>query len=447
MSLVNDMLRDLDARRAVGEDRASVSELRPTDEPATRGARASGSGLRKGALWLLLLAVLGILAGLGAARFFGAVPVAAAEPVPIPAPAVAPTPTNRLLDVLPQNDGKRFVLQLLLDQTVAYRRLEENGSVRLSLRDVQLANAEPVSGHVQRDGASLAWRVEQKGNDVQLSFVGLAGDVQLIDRLERAGDRWQLWLEIPLASEQTQAATEDELPAATAAVEALPDWTARDAARPEPTVTHTLPPAAVPTPVAAPQVSIASHRPDPLTEARQALLHGDNARAVSSLEALNKARPEDAETARWLARAYLASGNHMQLLAWLPSQLQRFPNDAELRVLLARSQLQGGDGQAAVTTLQTNPPPLAQDPTYHALLAAAYQQTGQWQESASRYQLLLAVRPREGTWLLGLAIALDQLGQQDQAAGIYDLAQQSRGLDDNTRRFAAERARVLGGKS
>ncbi|GGK04344.1 tetratricopeptide repeat protein [Pseudomonas matsuisoli] len=450
MSLVNDMLRDLDARRAGGEERASLANLRAADESSSR----QGTNKRT-AFWLVPLVVLCVAVGLACAHYFtrGSEVVA---PEVAPVVAVAPaTPANQLLDVLPQNDGKRFVLQLLLDQSVGYQRIEENGAVRLLLRGTHLSTPDAESGRVQRDGASLSWRVEQKGDDVQVLFVGLAGDVSLIDRLERAGDRWQLWLEVPLVSEADAASSDADdlanIPASAPREEALPDWRARndsaiDTAPPR-AATVSLPAAAPPVPVTAPQIMIAPHRADPLTEARQALLNGDYSRAIGQLEALNTARPEDSETARWLARAYLAAGDQMRLLAWAPAQLQRFPNDSELRVLLARAQLQGGDSQTAVTTLQTNPPPLAKDPSYHALLAAAFQQTGQWRESATRYGMLLALRPREGAWQLGMAIALEQLGQATQAAGFYAQAQQNPGLDDNSRRFAAERARILGGQS
>ncbi|HCH78025.1 MAG TPA: hypothetical protein DFM08_16310, partial [Pseudomonas sp.] len=121
------------------------------------------------------------------------------------------------------------------------------------------------------------------------------------------------------------------------------------------------------------------------------------------------------------------------------------PFDAELRMLLARGQLQGGDKQTALATLVQNAPSLASDPGYHALLAALQQQVGDWAGSAAVYRQLVALQPQQAAWQLGLAIALEQIDQPARAARHYRLAAQGQGLDDNSRRFAAERAGVLGG--
>ncbi|MDP3845783.1 MAG: tetratricopeptide repeat protein [Pseudomonas sp.] len=468
MSLVNDLLRDLDARRAAPGEWPLRDALQPVNEEAA-ARRDKIEVLRRGSIWFGAVMLLAIMVGLMIGRVvngdpvspFAAqhqVPAAVPEPAPItPAPvtppvvAVAAAPLPQLLDVLPQNDGQRLLLQLLLDSSVAYQRTEENGAVSLFLPGVQL-RGEPHQGRVQGAGRSLSWRVEARGGGVQVLLVGLGDQLQVHDRLEAAGDRWLLWLEVPLQNAPAaNVGAVEEFPAASTAVAAepeLPDWSTR----PVPATNSEAPvPAAVPVrpqpitaaPTGPPQVQITSHQPDALSQARQALLEQNYPSAIAQLEALHRRPSSNSEVARLLAQAYLANGQPAQLLSWLPAQLQANPRDSELRMLLARAQLQTGAMPAAVATLQQNSPPLATEPGYHALLAASYQQTQQWPQSAALYQQLVNGRPSQATWQLGLAIALEQLERPGDAAKHYSLALEGQGLDASSRSFAAERATAL----
>ena len=452
MSLVNDMLRDLEARRAAPGEWPLRDGLQAVDE-AGAARRERTERLRRGLIWLGAVILLGVMVGLMIGRVVNGdpPPFFASEPV-ARAPVVVP-PAPRVLEVLPQNDGRRLLLQVLLDSSVAYQRSEESGAVSLFLPGVQMG-AEPYQGRVQKAGRSLSWRVEAKGDGVQILLVGLGEQLQLSDRLEPAGDRWLLWLEVPLqaaAAEVAEPAVEAFAPATAAPVEveaALPEWASRPVPAADPGSSSGAPPPAVKAPVVAPpsgppQVRIASHQGNPRTQAHQHLLEQDYPRAIRELEALHASQGADLEVVRWLAQAYQGAGQSAQLLAWLPAQLRQHPQDAELRMLLARAQLQSGAMAAAVATLSQHAPVLSSEPGYHALLAASYQQTRQWAQSAAVYRQLVALRPAQATWQLGLAIALEQLEQPAAAVKHYRLALQGQGLDESSRRFASERAGAL----
>jgi MSHA biogenesis protein MshN len=449
MSLVNDMLRDLEERRAAPGERLALDGLQAVDETAA-ARRDTVERLRRGSIWFMAVMLIAVLIGVmigrvvnGQIPWGGVMPKREAEAVATPV-----TAAPRVLDVLPQTDARGLTLQLLLERSVPYQRTEESGAVSLRLPGVQLAH-EARSGRLQRNGRSLSWRVENQGADVQVLLVGLGEGLQVSDRLETAGDRWMLWVEVPLteplAPAETPPALDPLLPAVPAAEPvpepALPAWASAPVASAGP-----VEPPAAPAAVAEPTVKIEPYRPDGLARARQALQAGDYPKAIDELEALHKSRGSDPEVLRWLARAYLAGGQQQRLLAWLPAQLARMPQDSELRLLLARTRLQAGDTRGAVTTLEQNAPSLAQEPTYHALLAASYQQTGQWRESAGLYRQLVALRPGQSTWQLGLGIALEQLDQPAEAAQHYRLALAGAGLDDSARQFASERAAALGGR-
>ena len=193
-------------------------------------------------------------------------------------------PAIHLLAVLPQHGAKRFVLQLLLDRAPDYQRSEQSGVVSLRLAHLRLDDGGPREGRVERDGRSLRW-----------SLAAL--------------------------DDGAEPPAPDDYPVAA------------PRARPGPGA-HPAQPAPAPRAVLRPQVDIASHRPDPLSQARQALLAGERTRAVALLEELHRRQPNDAEVLRWLARAWLADGHGERLLAGLPAQLRRFPAHSQLRLLL-----------------------------------------------------------------------------------------------------------------
>jgi MSHA biogenesis protein MshN len=530
MSLVNDMLRDLEARRAAPTERLQLDGLHAVDEAAV----ARRTQRRRGLIGLALLVLGGLALWLLLAR-----PNVSTPTPSVPAPTLAVPGAGsasvtsiaapgagsgsaadvaaalqpaQLLEVLPQHDGRGLILQLLLDRAVSYQRREENGTVSLYLPNVQMNGqlASDAQGRLQRGGHSLSWRVEAQGQGVQVLLVGLGDDLQVRDRLESAGTRWLLWIEVPIGSPALADGTNEyaneyahedpyrdeaidlnNLPVAEPAIPAfveagspLPDWVAQPVAPAKPSAgaARTSTPtsqraaaqaqsaqAATQAPVdkksaadkkaqalaellsrtndrSPPQVSIAPAAPDALALARQALQEGDYPRAVRALEALQLTRKNDPEVSRWLARAYLAGGESARLLTWLPAHLAQRPQDSQLRVLLARGQLLAGQAADAVATLQRYPPSLRQEPTYHALLAASYQQTGEWPQSAALYRQLIELQPTQSSWQLGLGIALEQLSQPAAAARHYRLAQQGPGLDEGARRFASERATALGAR-
>ncbi|MEZ3186444.1 tetratricopeptide repeat protein [Pseudomonas sp. LM13] len=450
MSLVNDMLRDLEARGAASGGQGPLLGMQAVDEAAAL-RRQRSARIRR---WLLLAAVVVVAAGAGlAVERWAAVPERAEAPAAVP--ASTSVEVVRLLDVLPHQEPGRFVLQLLLDRPVSYQRTDEGGAVSLRLSGAELAG-EALSGRFEQDGLSLSWRVEARGDEVRVLLFGLTERLDIRDRLEPAGGHAQLWLEVKRQANEPAVTSEAlALPVAEAAdVQAdLPDWVTRTV--PEAVTAEVVPPARQPTettvePVPAPEVAaqaslrIGSHRPDPLLEAQQALQQQNYPRAVELLQSLHEAQPDNPEATRWLARAYLADNQLEALLAWLPGQLRARPEDAELRMLLGRAQLLGGDKAAALATLEQNSPAVAANPGYHALLAALRQQVGDWSGSAALYRQLVALQPQQAAWQLGLAIALEQLDQPTQAAERYQLAVRGQGLDGNARRFAAERAAALG---
>lgn len=383
MSLINDMLSNLEKRGAESSPRADLEGLLSVDEAGAQ-RRERFRQIQNAVISVALILVIGLPLGLLMHRVVNAylqtpaaivIPTAAVAAVAIPVAVTAP--------VIP----------------------------------VAVSVVAPSSCRAESAVASTSAVVDDADTPMGMDAV-VATD--------------------PEPTMVDNAKTETALPAwATATV---PPATKR------PRVTVAVP-VAKPQPVSGPpQMKITPYQPDALTQALQVLQSGDAPRAISELKTLQQSRGNDLEVVRGLARAYLANGDKALLLTWLPIQLKQWPNDSELRLMLARTQLQSNDARSAVATLEQSPPLLAQEPAYYALLAACYQQTAQWRKSAALYEQLTQLRPAQAAWQLGLGIALERLEQPADAVRHYRFAERGQGLDDGARRFASERAIALAGK-
>lgn len=313
MSLVNDMLRDLESRRAAPNERLQLDGLYAVDERAA-ARRDRSARLRRIGIAVLVLILLLVVGSLLYGRVVGEAPETTVIPTVIEPSAALQS--VQVLDILPQHDARGLVLQVLLDRSTTYQRVEENGSVSLRLSGAQW-QGDVQSGRVQRDGRSLSWRVENAGSDVQILVVGLGDSLDVRDRLEPAGERWMLWLEVPL-NPITQAAEPalvlDHLPTAQAdmpaAEPALPAWVS--APVPAPTAEPRVPEMRAESPISAPvapvrkaEVKIAAHQPDAVALARQALQDGDSARHQLARTAATQLKQPGGKT---LAGARLSGG-------------------------------------------------------------------------------------------------------------------------------------------
>ncbi len=114
-----------------------------------------------------------------------------------------------------------------------------------------------------------------------------------------------------------------------------------------------------------------------------------------------------------------------------------------LRVLKARWLLQTYDVARAIQWLETNPPEVSKDRDYAALLANYYQQAGQFEKSVETYAELLEFNSEKGEWWLGLGVGYDRLKRYDDAAYAYRQAIVSPKLKTSLVEFARVRLEQL----
>lgn len=138
---------------------------------------------------------------------------------------------------------------------------------------------------------------------------------------------------------------------------------------------------------------------------------------------------------RDLAGLMVKAGQLHAAAALLDEGLRLAPQDPSLVKLRARIDVMQGHNRTARKLLEGHPPAMSEDPSYYALLAAVYQRLGDYGPAASLYERLVAARPGNGVWWTGLGIAKEATGKHDEARRAYTKAEHTDALSPALRRF------------
>ncbi len=142
-----------------------------------------------------------------------------------------------------------------------------------------------------------------------------------------------------------------------------------------------------------------------------------------------------------LAQAYLAEGRTEDFLA-LIEQADK-PLSYQLQQSKARWQMTQGQNEEAVVTLLSNKPALEQSPDHFTLLASAYQKTGQYGKAFELYSELIQFNDQIADWWAGLGLSADQMEQYRQASVAYQQALSMKGLNPTLRTYLSQRVEAL----
>lgn len=466
MSLINDMLRDLEARKRATHkhgDAAAVAGVAPANERDGRppiapiahphGVRDASSHvglderMRRRGRWLLpvyALALVGVAVALYIAvagpdgllrrdAFSRAQPVSAPTPaVPVPVPAVVasapPAPTvivaPRLVMIgVDEAQGPALTLRLRFAPalTTPLRVNAVDGRVQLGSHGAQVGTLESPSTLLSD------WRSEQSGDEWHASFVWDGRvEVNLLPVLgDDASQGWTIRL-LPAAARAVAVAPPAPRPAPVRSVPATPSAAA----------------AAAPAPAASAASNSNARDADTLyADAWRLQQAGQVSDAIGRLDSLLQREPRHPRARELLARLWVRSGRVDRATQVLNDGLAVVPGQPAWVELQARLLDGSGHRTDAIALLDAQGSP--QRLNHQALRGVLNTQEGRFADAANAYRLAITLEPAQPRWWLGLAVALDNLGDAVAARQAYQGALDTAQLDSNGERFARERLAAL----
>lgn len=429
MSLINQMLRDLDRRRATDGGAGGSDLLDGVRPPPTAGR----GGSRRGLIVLLALLLLGLLAlgawyGLG-----GRLPGGKATPSATPPAAALP----RLEAVALEQSPGRVRLWFRAGEARPAATLQATGGELL----LQAAQPTPPLPRAAAPFADL--RIEAADGGLRLRWTPAPGWQYRL--LARGEHDWLLEATRPLAVAPVPA---KPAPA--------PGPGPQPAARPAPA--KAPPPTRKQSPAVAPQSQASvdagtpriAVRPRPLgprerairarQAAREALARGRPRAAERHWREAIALAPGDAEGWQGLAEQLVREGRRAEALSLLREGLRR-SGAPGLRLLAARLLVEADRLDEALSLLPDDA--LEGQADLLALKGAILQRLGRAEAARQAYVAALALRPQRPAWWMGLGLSLEGEGQPQRALEAYRRALAIPGLDQASRDFVQRRIQLL----
>lgn len=177
---------------------------------------------------------------------------------------------------------------------------------------------------------------------------------------------------------------------------------------------------------------------------QMALAAGRNQEGVVALRQALEQHPEHLAARQALVSELLRQRQQAEAGQVMAEGLRLDPKQLTVRLRYAELLMTQDKLVDARDLLLQGPPqtPLAA-PQLHALLGAIYQRLGQYQAAAQEYQALLTVQPNNGLWLMGLGIAREHAGAPDEATVAYRAALAGRGLSPALINYVRRRLTAL----
>jgi tetratricopeptide (TPR) repeat protein len=170
---------------------------------------------------------------------------------------------------------------------------------------------------------------------------------------------------------------------------------------------------------------------------------GQLVEAYHSLVSFVATNPQAHVARATLATLLLAQQDIAQAQTVVNEGLQLVPNHAGYKKIQARLLMHAGKHAQALQLLRESPPAVSADAEYHELLASLHQQAAEPAQAIAIYQDLIRSDAEVGRWWAALAIALEAQGKFQDALTGYQEALTKVDLDNNLRQFSQKRLRFL----
>jgi Flp pilus assembly protein TadD len=165
--------------------------------------------------------------------------------------------------------------------------------------------------------------------------------------------------------------------------------------------------------------------------------------AIETLSLLLNEFPSYTEARESLVALLIQQGDKNTALKALDVGLGLQPNFPDFVKLKARILLEQGKLDSALSLLEFKAPSILNDPEYHALRAALYQQKGQDILAGDIYKQLLVIQPSNAKWWVGLGVALEGSGNRSQALEAFTNADSIGGLSPELKAYLDSQLNAL----
>lgn len=178
-------------------------------------------------------------------------------------------------------------------------------------------------------------------------------------------------------------------------------------------------------------------------EALQLIANNQPTAAYGKLEQQLLDNPYAHQSRETYAKFLMNQGDILSARALMESGLELAPNHSGFKKVKARLLIEEGDIQSAVGLLESRAPAVAEDLEYHEILASAQLASRDFDGAVLSYTGLVQQDQTQGRWWYGFAAAQDSLGNITAAKQAYSRALEKPNLSTNLRRRSQDRLTAL----
>jgi MSHA biogenesis protein MshN len=397
MSLINQMLQDLDERRSevTGGD-VSGHHIRAVP-PRRR--------LHLHAAWWVALVLGALLTGVLAWALSRPAPIAALAPAPAQ-PIASPSLPLRL-------DLDMELLHPAMEQAAVARGTADVGP------DAAIAPAIAAVNRVQDEQAPSI-----QSNDES------PGRVQAVSATE--GEKRALPSKPPAPATPIKSMAPAPVPDLAPVTSVKPTVTAAKAWEPAVAVTKQIK-----------ELTPQQRAENEYRKATILLQQGKSAEAIDGLEQALQFDPQHAAARQVLVGALLDAARQDDGIRKAREGLAIDPAQPGLAMILARLQLDKGELKPALDTLERTLPYAADRADYQSFLAALLQRGGRHKDAAEHFLLALQKTPQNGVWWMGLGISLQAEHRLPESQDAFIRAKASNTLSPELLAFVESKLKQL----
>lgn len=177
-------------------------------------------------------------------------------------------------------------------------------------------------------------------------------------------------------------------------------------------------------------------------QAIQYLQMGRVAEAETLLNSVLEVKPDHQDARQTLASLLLDSNRHLEAMTILKAGLAINPAQTDFRLTLARLELELTGNEQALKTLEEGTPYAQNNAEYHGLYATVLQRANKHQEAIEHYTTALSNNPNMTSSLIGLGISLQTLSRLSEAKQAFERAQNSK-LSPELAEFVTQRIKQI----